>query len=171
MATTPSPAAANGKRKLTLIAAAGLALLGGGAAAAYVGGLLGGADRVGEHEGLPMAASPVDAHGAAPAVPPSISFVDLPDIMVNLQAPGSRMRFLRVRLAIEVRDEASAQNVKSLIPRLLDSYQLYLRALTPDDVAGPGGMQRLKEDLIARSNIAVTPTKVADVLFKEMLVQ
>ena len=57
------------------------------------------------------------------------------------------------------------------MPRLLDGFQLYLRALTVEDVAGPGGMQRLKEDLVARGNVAVEPARIADVLIKEMLVQ
>jgi flagellar FliL protein len=165
---------AGAKRRLLLLVAAGLVLLaGGGAGAAYALGLFGAAphaeetadEAAGGHDG----ASHADARD--PAAAPQVIFVDLPDIVVNLQAPGPRMRFLRVRLALEVGDEAAAQHAETLIPRLLDSYQHYLRALTPDDVAGPGGMQRLKEDLLARSNIAVTPTKVADVLLKEMLVQ
>jgi flagellar FliL protein len=100
-----------------------------------------------------------------------VVFVDVPDILVNLQTAGSRMRFLKLRLSLEVADEPAAQAVRTLMPRLLDSFQLYLRALTVDDLSGPGGVQRLKEDLVARSNIAAEPVRVKDVLLKEMLVQ
>jgi flagellar FliL protein len=166
----PPSTAPKGKRRLVLMAAAAIVLLGGGAAAAYFGGLFAGAGMQAHAEVPAGPPAAEDAHGT-PEPAAQIIFVDLPDIVVNLQATGTRMRFLRLRLALEVGDEASGQKVKSLIPRLLDSFQLYLRALTPDDVGGAGGMQRLKEDLIARSNIAVAPTKVADVLLKEMLVQ
>ena len=57
------------------------------------------------------------------------------------------------------------------MPRVLDGFQLYLRALTLDDVQGAAGMQRLKEELTARVNLAVAPVAVTDVLLKEMLVQ
>ena len=57
------------------------------------------------------------------------------------------------------------------MPRMMDSFQLYLRALTLEEVQGAAGLQRLKEELIARVNLAVEPTQVSDVLLKEMLVQ
>lgn len=167
---TPPSTAASGKRRLMVMVTGGLVLLGGAGAAAYAGGLFGTADAA-PHSATSTAEPAHDsAHDAAlPAA--KVTFVDLPDIVVNLRTTGARMRFLRLRVALEVGDEAAGQSVKSLIPRLLDSYQLYLRSLAADDVGGAGGMQRLKEDLIARSNIAVAPTKVADVLLKEMLVQ
>jgi flagellar FliL protein len=46
-----------------------------------------------------------------------------------------------------------------------------LRALTVDEVSGPGGLHRLKEELTARVNLALVPSRVDDVLVKEMLVQ
>ena len=57
------------------------------------------------------------------------------------------------------------------MPRVMDSFQLYLRALTLDDVSGSAGMQRLKEELTARVNLLTAPTPVRTVLLKEMLVQ
>jgi flagellar FliL protein len=57
------------------------------------------------------------------------------------------------------------------MPRVMDSFQLYLRALTVDELNGPSGMQRLKEELTARVNLAIEPIRVDDVLMKEMLVQ
>ena len=40
-----------------------------------------------------------------------------------------------------------------------------------EQLAGSGGMQRLKEDLGARGSLAVEPARIHDVLIKEMLVQ
>ena len=54
----------------------------------------------------------------------------------------------------------------------MDSFQLYLRALTLDEVQGAAGMQRLKEELTARVNLAVAADAASSaVLLKEMLVQ
>lgn len=177
--TEQPPPAKGGKKRLILIAAAAVLLLGGGAAGAYVMGFFGKADAAahpdadaGHGAGEPAAADPhAAAAGHGPAAVPATMFVDMPDMVVNLQANAARMRFLKLRLALEVDGEAAAQAVKGVMPRVQDSFQLYLRALTVEDVAGPGGMQRLKEDLAARANIAAAPTRIADVLVKEMLVQ
>jgi flagellar FliL protein len=176
MASSPAaagtPPAGNARKRLVVLAAVALLVVGGGAAAAaWFFGLLGAAAPAEAAARPDPHAATADPHQAAVAAPPTVVFVDVPDIVVNLQTTGSRMRFLKLRLSLEVADEPAAQAVKSLMPRLLDSFQLYLRALTVDDLSGPGGVQRLKEDLVARSNIAAEPARINDVLLKEMLIQ
>ena len=167
--------AKKGKGKLLLIvAAAAVLVLGGGGAAAFFMGLLGGGA---EGEAHATAAAVAEEHGGEEAgygdaeLGPAIAFVDLPDLIVNLQSTSPRLRYLKLRLSLEVEDEPSAATVRQLMPRVLDGFQLYLRALTLDDVQGATGMQRLKEELTARVNLAVAPVAVTDVLLKEMLVQ
>ena len=87
------------------------------------------------------------------------------------ESDSPRLRYLKLRLALEVDGEPTAEPSGSLMPRIMDSFQLYLRALTLDDVQGATGMQRLKEELGARANLAVDPVRVSSVLLKEMLVQ
>jgi flagellar FliL protein len=166
-----------GKKKLLLLGGIGLVLLlAGGGAGAHFLALFGGAEAAvvqgdahaeatGETHGAPRA-----EHGAA-GPGEGVAFVDMPDIIVNLQSPAPRLRYLKLRLLLEVADPAAAEAVGLLMPRVLDSFQLYLRALTLDDVQGAAGMQRLKEELTARVNLAVEPTSVSAVLLKEMLVQ
>jgi flagellar FliL protein len=157
-----------GKRKLMVIGAACmLLLLGSGAGGAWFFGLLGGG----------VAAEPsAEAAAAAAAAAAAkrreaVVFVDMPDVLVNLQSVGQRTRFLKLKVALEVENEATADQVKTLMPRVMDSFQTYLRALTVDEVSRPGGLHRLKEELTARVNLALAPTRVDDVLVKEMLVQ
>jgi flagellar FliL protein len=102
---------------------------------------------------------------------PAVLFVDLPDLLVNLRSDGKRLRFLKLRVALEVESEKAGDGVKALTPRVMDSFQMYLRALSVDEVQGSGGMQKLKEEMMARVNLAIEPHRVSDVLFKEMLVQ
>ncbi len=181
-------AAKGGKLKLILVAVAGLLLLGGGGgAAAYFMGLFGGpaepaaaeagdevpttpdGEKKAESGGGEATAEGEGDGGADPAV--AAVFVDLPDILVNLQSSGKRMRFLKLRVALEVADETTAERIRALTPRVMDSFQLYLRALTVEEVEGAVGLQRLKEEMLARVNRAIRPLDVEDVLFKEMLVQ
>ena len=56
-------------------------------------------------------------------------------------------------------------------PRIIDNFQVYLRELRVEDLRGSAGIYRLREELLARVNTAVHPTKVRDVLFRDVLVQ
>ena len=137
---------ANGRKLLPILIVAAVLVVVGGGAAAYLLGVLGstGHAEAASHEASPHAAAAERSKGPTPGV--TVTFVDMPDVVVNLQAVAQRMHFLKLRMALEVRDETTAQAVKTLMPRILDHFQLYLRALSVDDLAGPGGMQRLKED-------------------------
>ena len=159
---------AGGKKKLILIAAVALVLLlGGGGGAAWFFGFAGGGETV--EDSAEAGADKAAAERAQRRA--QMIFVDMPDVLVNLQALGQRNRFLKLKVALEVDGEPAAEQLRSSMPRVLDSFQAYLRALTVDEVSGPGGLHRLKEELTARVNLALEPTRVEDVLIKEMLVQ
>jgi flagellar FliL protein len=98
-------------------------------------------------------------------------FVDLPDMMVNLTAPSERPKYLKLKIALEVSDEKQAEQVRPLLPRVIDSFQTHLREMRPEDLDGSAGMYRLKEELLRRINQAVYPAKVDAILFKELLLQ
>src|SRR4051794_30280502 len=96
-----------GKLVIVLACAAGL-LLGGGGAAAYFLGLFGGgaaAHGTAEHAGAPSGkegAAKGKAGKAGEGGPAEdVTFVELPDMLVNLQAETSRPRYLRLRIAVE----------------------------------------------------------------------
>ncbi|MGD9507300.1 MAG: flagellar basal body-associated FliL family protein [Geminicoccaceae bacterium] len=161
-----------GKGKLLLLGGLGLVLLlGGGGAAARFTGLLAGGDAA-----TPPDVARAEGHGGEEAQddvggPPAVVFVDMPDLLVNLRSESPKLRYLKLRLSLEVQGEPTAEGVRRLMPRIMDSFQLYLRALSLEDVQGAAGMQRLKEELGARVNLAVAPARVGSVLLKEMLVQ
>jgi flagellar FliL protein len=98
-------------------------------------------------------------------------FYDLPELLVNLSAQNSRTSYLKLRVALEIEDPEASKELEKLQPRVIDNFQVYLRELRIADLDGSAGMFRLKEELLARVNVAVAPVKVNDVLFKEMLVQ
>lgn len=100
-------------------------------------------------------------------------FFDLPDITVNLAvAPGQeRQSYLKLKLALELSDPKMLQQVQPLTPRLLDTFQIYLRELKSSDLEGSAGLYRLKEELARRTNAALHPARIEALLFKDVLVQ
>jgi flagellar FliL protein len=151
--TTAAPR--NNKFKLILIVVGVLAVLGGGAASYFF--FFG-------HHGEEKHAE------AAPPKPPV--FVEVPDMLVNLSgAPGERVQCLRVKVVLEVKEDKQAEAIKPSMPRVTDIFQTYMRELRASDLAGSSGLFRLKEELTRRVNMAVAPTPVAAVLFKEIVVQ
>lgn len=64
-----------------------------------------------------------------------------------------------------------AVTVQAAMPRVLDLFQGYLREVRPEELRGSAGTYRLREELVARVNVAAAPARVLDVLFTELLVQ
>lgn len=100
-------------------------------------------------------------------------FFDLPELLVNLNSTGTgrRTNFLKISISLEMPGEADVTQLKQMLPRIIDSFQVYLRELRVTDLKGSAGMYRLREDLLRRVNEAARPLKINDVLFKEMLIQ
>jgi flagellar FliL protein len=108
---------------------------------------------------------------AAATVKPPI-FVDMPDVLVNLSSSGGdRTQYLKVKIALELPDEAVSAQIQPIMPRLLDTFQTYLRELRPTDLDGSAGLYRLKEELTRRVNASIAPNRINAVLFKEIVVQ
>ncbi len=108
--------------------------------------------------------------GSAAAAAPTL-YVDLPEMVANLDSDPRRPRYIKLRARVEVKGADNQKAVQASMPRLEDLFQTYLRDVRPDDVRGSMGTYRLREELIARADIAIAPAHVADVLFAEMLVQ
>jgi flagellar FliL protein len=57
------------------------------------------------------------------------------------------------------------------MPRVQDVVQTYLREMRPEELRGSAGVYRLREELLARANAAVSPARISDILFTQMLIQ
>ena len=154
-----------GKKKLIIIAVV-LLLAIGGIAAAYFTGLLQpiielitGEEATKEEE----EEKKVDKENAV--------FFPLEDLIVNLNAGGRNSTFLKIRVSLELTDGGDISRIESVMPRIMDNFQVYLRELRIEDLKGSAGMYRLREELLTRVNAAAAPAKIQDVLFKEILVQ
>jgi flagellar protein FliL len=100
-------------------------------------------------------------------------FLDLPDVLVNLSSSGNgdRTQYLKVKVVLELPDQALSAQIQPVMPRIMDTFQTYLRELRPTDLDGSAGLYRLKEELTRRVNAAIAPSHINAVLFKEIVVQ
>lgn len=162
-----------------MIAAGAVLLLGGGAGGYLMMGKGGGGH--GSEHGSEQAESGHGGghggggHGGGHGEPPKIPtvFLEVRDMTVNLSAePGQpKPSFLKLRVALELKDSKVEGEVKPLLPRVEDAFQVYMRELRPSDLAGSAGLYRLREELLRRVNVAIHPAKAEAVLFKDMVVQ
>jgi flagellar protein FliL len=112
-----------------------------------------------------------EAAPAANAVKPPV-FYDMPEVLVNLSSSGSdRTQYLKVKVTLELPNEAMKAQIEPFMPRLMDTFQTYLRELRATDLDGSAGLYRLKEELTRRVNDAIAPERINAVLFKEIVVQ
>ena len=81
------------------------------------------------------------------------------------------MAFLKLKISLELVRPEDVPKVESVMPKIIDNFQAYLRELRVEDLKGSSGMYRLREELLKRVGAAIAPATVNDVLFKEMLVQ
>ncbi|MGE5478057.1 MAG: flagellar basal body-associated FliL family protein [Bacteroidales bacterium] len=157
-------------KKILIVVLPLLLLIGAGAGLYFTGvldSLFGKGKNHEEH------AAPVAEHKAAegPKVAGPVDFMDLPEMLVNLQSQGRKQNFLKIRVALELESPLDRPKVEQVMPRIIDSFQVYLRELRVEDLQGAAGMHLLREELQTRVQAAVKPVKVNDVLFREMLVQ
>lgn len=99
-----------------------------------------------------------------------VVFYDLPEMLISLSA-GDGQSYLKVRVSLELGSPAASARIESLLPRVVDNFQIYLREIRAEDLDGSAGMYRLKEELLRRINLAVAPVEVRDILFRELLIQ
>ena len=146
-----------GKKKLILFGAIGLVVL----------GLLGGGGYFFFLRGKPSETAEQSQ------VKKPVGFVEMREMTVNLAADSGqeRGRLLRFKVSLEVKDPKVIPDIQPLMPRVEDTFQVFVRELRASDLEGSGGIYRLREELLRRVNYAVYPAKVEAVLFKDLVVQ
>lgn len=117
------------------------------------------------------AAQAAHAEAAEPKKP--VVFLDVREMTLNLspEAPQEKAKFAKFRIALEMKDATVETAVKPLMPRVEDALQVYMRELRASDISTSLGLYRLREELLRRVNVAVYPSKIDAVLFKDVVVQ
>jgi flagellar FliL protein len=102
--------------------------------------------------------------------PDGVVFYTPPDIVVNMQTADGRPTFLKLKLTLELPDQATADTLDEDMPRLQDMFQTFLRELRPEDLAGSQGSYQLRMEIQRRVNLVIAPAKINTVLIEEMLI-
>jgi flagellar FliL protein len=158
------------KKKLVLFVILPLILILGIGAGLYFSGML---DSV-LHKKAPDATEPAKDKDGKPIVANDVGpgyYYDLPDIIVNLNDGGSKQRFLKLSISLDIPKKEDVPQLEAVMPRITDHFQTYLRELRIDDLRGSAGVYRLRQELLERVRAAADPVVVRDVLFREILVQ
>lgn len=142
------------KRRLPLILGlVGALLLGGGGFFAIWSGLLFGHN----------------AEQVAEAVPdlPDIGFVAIPPAVISLP-PGSSSTHLRFAAQLEV-EASQTDAVASILPRIQDVLNSYLRAVTVTELQDPSTLVRIRAHLLRRIQLVAGEGRVRDLLVTEFV--
>ena len=102
--------------------------------------------------------------------PDGVLFYTLPDVVVNMQTADGRPTFLKLKLTLELPDQATVDELEPNMPRLLDMFQTFLRELRPEDLSGSQGSFQLRMEILRRVNLVIAPSKANAVLIEEMLI-
>jgi flagellar protein FliL len=102
--------------------------------------------------------------------PDGVLFYTIPDVVVNMQTADGRPTFLKLKLTLELPDQATVDDLEPNMPRLQDMFQTFLRELRPEDLSGSQGSFQLRMEILRRVNLVIAPNKANAVLIEEMLI-
>ncbi len=100
---------------------------------------------------------------------PEISFVPIDELVISL-SPRARARHLLFGAEMEV-EPGREDDVRKLMPRILDVLNTYLRAVEERDLEEPGSMPRLRAQMLRRIQIVTGPDMVRDLLITRFLLK
>ena len=159
----------SGKKLALIIVAVVVLMVGGGVAALYFTGKIGGHSAAEGEQAEAEGGGHGEGEGEGEATGPV--FAEMPQILINLNTTGRRPTYLRLKVSLELMKEADRAKVTEAMPRVVDTFQLYLRELAIDELQGTAGIERLREELRLRVSAAISPVEIKDVLFSEMIIQ
>lgn len=124
------------------------------------------------HGGGEAPVGAMDVGSLIPGASGDPSYYEMPKMIVNLAGmDGGRPLLLELELVLESSHAATFDHVPSLMPRLLDQIQTFLRELRVEDLNGSAGTYRLRLELLKRFNVVLAPQKLDAVLIEGILIQ
>lgn len=152
--------------KLPMIIGLVLAIAGGGGGFfAVQSGILGSSDVESSHDSATDKAMSEDS--VETKALPDVSFIEVPQLVISL-GPKAQANHLRFRASLEVPKEYATE-VESILPRVQDVLNSYLRALEPRDLEAPGALIKLRGQMLRRVRLVAGEGRVRDLLVLEFV--
>ena len=98
---------------------------------------------------------------------PDVAFIEIPQIVVSLP-PNVSAKHLRFRASMEVPSQYATE-VETLMPRIQDVLNGYLRALDPAEFERTGILIKLRGQMLRRLKIVAGEGRVRDLLVLEFV--
>lgn len=98
---------------------------------------------------------------------PAIKFVPIEPITVSLPQ-SSAQKHLRFRAELEVASKYASE-VETLLPRVIDVLNSYLRAIEVSDIQNPSALTRLRAQMLRRVQVVAGPGRINDLLIMEFV--
>lgn len=98
---------------------------------------------------------------------PDVSFIEVPQLVISL-GPKAQANHLRFRASLEVPKKYTTE-VESILPRVQDVLNSYLRALEPRDLEAPGALIKLRGQMLRRVRLVAGEGRVRDLLVLEFV--
>ncbi len=98
---------------------------------------------------------------------PPIAFVPIDPLVISLE-PGARSRHLRFAAQLEVGSTHAAE-VTTLMPRIVDVLNGYLRAISVAELEDRAALVRLRSQMLRRIQIVTGEGRVRDLLITEFV--
>jgi flagellar FliL protein len=99
-------------------------------------------------------------------------YYELPRITVDLKPTEKRARpFIRLGMQVELQGESAKLAFVANEVKIMDAIQAQLRSITPDELSGEQGTQRLREDFLTIINRVIEPEIAITVLYKEIFIR
>lgn len=150
----------SGKKKLLIILLPVLLILIGGGFAAYKF-LLAKPENEKESEKITKEVKNTEEHGVE---------LEVGTFIANLSDRDAD-RYIKVTIVMEVQDEKVKQEATKRMPQIKDSINTLLFTKTSEELKSPEGIERLKEEIIKRTNAILPLGGVKDVYFTEFIIQ
>lgn len=96
-----------------------------------------------------------------------LEFVAMDPIVVSMNR-GKTKHHLRFKAELEV-PAAHQRDVEKLIPRVVDVFNAFLRALDLDDIEHPTALHNIRAQMLRRAKIVLGDSKVNDLLVTEFV--
>lgn len=149
-----------GKKKLLIILLPVLLLVVGGGFAAYKF-LLSKPEDEKESEKITKEVKSTEEHGVE---------LEVGTFIANL-ADRDADRYIKVTIIMEVQDDKVKQEATKRMPQIKDSINTLLFTKTSEELKSPEGIEKLKEEIIRRTNAILPLGGVKDVYFTEFIIQ
>lgn len=152
------------KKKIIIIAVIVLVALGAIFAGLYFSGIIFSPEEV-------SADVEVEGDGNGEKVNTKVVYYDLDEFIVNLDVGTKLPTFLKLKVVLELDGADQIPIIEENKPRIIDSFQIYLRTLRRSDLQGAKILEPLRMELLSRISRIAYPVKINRILFKEFLVQ